>query len=283
MLQTIPHLVRVCHHDFAERILIVDTAPLHPRYAKQPGIASLADLRDCCQTLVQRGFIDNAVDIDYAPATVRAITTKHLGAHIRHPHNFRGYPVLGLPFSIERAIGDCFLHFDSDMLLHQDLDYDWVQRAMELLIANPDILTVSPLSGPPHPEGVLMQGAVTYSRDSRGFYAFKTFTSRKFILHRRRFESVLPIKPVYLSWKRQLLSYLTGRSPVFSWESAVSQFLMLSNYIRADLDDPRAWTLHTPDHGPTFLRKLPSIIRRVEHGDPPPAQAGLYDLMLDAW
>jgi hypothetical protein len=49
------------------------------------------------------------------------------------------------------------------------------------------------------------------------------------------------------------------------------------------MSDASPWTLHTPDHGPEFLRMLPDIIDRVQKRDIPPLQAGDYDLNLPLW
>src|SRR5690606_25928630 len=45
MRQPIPRLVRSCAYPFAERALVVDTAPLGAAYASRPSIGSAEDLR----------------------------------------------------------------------------------------------------------------------------------------------------------------------------------------------------------------------------------------------
>ncbi len=59
--------------------------------------------------------------------------------------------------------------------------------------------------------------------------------------------------------------------------------LTVTGHVRIDLDSPRAWTVHPPDHGPEFVAALPALLERLEAGDYPPEQAGREDLMLDAW
>ncbi len=71
-----------------------------------------------------------------------------------------------------------------------------------------------------------------------------------------------------------------GLSP---WESMVSWQLEKSLYVRADLDNPGAWTLHPPDHGAEFIAHLPEILKKVERGSFPAQQAGHYDLRLADW
>jgi hypothetical protein len=145
------------------------------------------------------------------------------------------------------------------------------------------ILFVSPLSGPPTEDGTLHQGNTHYELDPRGFYVFKEFTSRKYLLSRKRLEQSLPYQPLWISRKRKLLSYITGQSALWSWEVIASKKLRDTEFIRADMKDPRAWTLHTPDHGPEFVRNLSQLVGKVSRAQFPASQRGHYDLKLHDW
>jgi hypothetical protein len=142
---------------------------------------------------------------------------------------------------------------------------------------------VSPLSGPPAPDGSLQQRGTPYREDPEGFYRIESFTSRKYLLDRFKLKKFLPLEPKYVSWKRRLLSRVAGGSALLSWEIMVAQHLKQTGFSRADLKTPQAWTLHTLDHGPTFLKELSRIISLVERGWYPREQAGDYDLRLEAW
>jgi hypothetical protein len=283
MMQTIPHLVKMCQFDFVERTLVIDTAPLSKNYSQRPGIGSQEQLQDCCEKLLAMGVVNHLAQIDYSPAYRQRVYQKHFGFDLRMTHNYRGYPILGSIFALESAQGDYVLHFDSDMLLYQSPHYNWIEAGMAVLRDRPEVLFVSPLSGPPSVDGRLQQRQVSYEHDAAGFYAFRDFTSRKFLVDRRKLEQVLPIDPVWLSWKRRLWSRLTGESALLNWEIMISNCLKQKGYLRADLDAPGAWTLHTPDHGAGFIAALSQVIERVESGNYPPEQAGDYDLQLEAW
>ena len=278
---TVPHLVRMCRFPFIERALIVDTAPPGRRY-QNAALASLDELRAACAALRDANVVDRVVDVDYTPARVREITAKHFGRPLRHTHDFRGYPTYGLLFGYEHARGDYFLHFDSDMLLHQAAGASWIEEAITLLRTRNDVVTVTPLAGPPTADGSLRQWA-PYERDRDGFYAFRNFTSRKFLVERRRFDAFLPLAPRAVSWRRRIEGMLTGRSALERWEALVADRMRATGMLRADLASPRAWTLHAIDHGAPFVDALPSIIARVEAGEFPPAQAGDYDVRLALW
>ncbi len=282
MMHTIPHLVRMNNYPFAERVLVVDTMPLSGQYRNRPGIGTMEELRDCCTRLKEAGVIDRIVEIDYSRGFRRRAYRKHFGRDIGHTHNTRGYPILGSVFALESCQTRYFLHFDSDMLMWQSPAHSWIDDGVRLLRSRPEVLCVLPLAGPPHPDGALRQ-QVEYRHDPNGFYCFKAFTSRKFLVDRERFDLLLPMRPNILPRRARLRQFLTGKSALCPWEAMVTESLMSSQFIRADLDSPRAWTLHTPDHGPRFLQYLPEVLCLIETGEFPPEQAGDYDLMLEPW
>jgi hypothetical protein len=284
MMHTIPHLVRMCTYPFSERVLVIDTAPLPPRYHSDSHIATMEQLRDCCARLVADGVVDRLADIDYSEAFRRRAYRKHFGRPLRETSDYRGGgPLLGYVFAIEDARGDYFLHFDSDMLLYQATGYSWIAEALSMIQSHPDLLLLAPRPGPPSLNGRLRQHGAEYVRDPRGFFRFKHVTSRKFLMDRRRFESMLPLKPLHVSWKRRVRALLSDRSTLQHWEHMVTSRMAQTNFVRADLDSLNAWTLHTPDHGPAFVAALPSIIEKVESGWYPPEQGGDYNLQLQRW
>jgi hypothetical protein len=284
MMHTIPHLVRMCNYPFSERVLVIDTAPLPARYRSDSSIATMEQLRDCCAQLVADGVVDRLADIDYSEAFRRRVYKKHFGRRLRQTSDYRGGgPLLGYVFAIEDARSGYFLHFDSDMLLYQAKGYSWLAEALSMIQSHPDLLLLAPRPGPPGVDGRLQQRGSEYIHDPRGFFRFKHVTSRRFLMDRRRFESLLPLKPLYVSWKQRIRALLTDRSMLRHWEHMVTYRMAQTNFVRADLDSPHAWTLHTPYHGAAFLEALPSIIKKVESGWYPPEQAGDYDLQLEYW
>jgi hypothetical protein len=277
------HLVRACAYPFVERVLVMDTAPLAARYLAMPNLATTEQFQAIGRRLLDDGVIDRIALPDYSPAARKRIYEKHLGADHWESHDFRGTQVLGTMQQIEEARGDYFLHFDSDILLHQDRGFDWISVAIKLLNEVPEVMVALPRPGPPRADRLLHQPFAPYTHDPRGFYAFKFISSRRFLIDRRKFEKILPFRPLFLSWKRRLLSTLTRRSTLLNWEQMATARIEHTPFVRADLDASAAWTLHALDHGPVFCERLSGIIERVEAGWFPAEQAGHYDLRLDAW
>ena len=285
MHQTVAHIVRACRYPFTRRVLVVDTAPLGRRYRRRPNIGSPEDLQRCCAELVAAGLIDAIAPIDYSPEFRRRMYRKHFAGPMRQTHSSGGYPILGSIFALEESRADFLVHFDSDMLLHQAPGFNWIVEGITLMREHPDLLAVLPRSGPPAEDDRLRQQEETgepYDRDPRGFFAFRTFTSRVFLADRRRFERVLPLRP-RLPLVRLLRNYLTSHNSMPEWEVMVGYRLREVGMIRADLATRHAWTLHPDDRGERFEKALPQIIARVEAGDYPAEQGGRYDLLLDRW
>jgi hypothetical protein len=294
--QTIPHLVRMCDYPFAERVLAIDTAPLSGEKVLRPNLGTLNELQACCQNLKVSGVIDRIVEIDYSDIYRKKAYYKHFGSsRVLATHNWKGAPFLGYIFCIEECKTDYFLHFDSDILLYQKPGFNWVEEGIKILRGNPDILYVRPQVGPQDENG----GKSLYKeygvkKEPGGFYKLNGFSSRCFLIDRKRFEEILPLKIMWAKRQGRIkdrlprfmveaLHTISGMGLLESWEIMVGEAMKQSSFLRADIADNKAWTLHPPDHGEDFIKALPGIIERVERGDYPPLQAGIYDLKPEHW
>lgn len=293
MMKTIPHIVKMCNYPFSERLLAVDTAPLTGDKVSRPGVGTMEQLRQCCDRLLTDGVVDRVVDINYSPAYRRQVYRKHLGSSfIRPTHNYKGYPILGTIFSLEEVASDYILHFDSDMLLYQDPDYNWIQTGIKLLQQHKTIIAARPLAGPPCKQTLLQQEECT--TDLTEFCQFPTLGSRVYLIDRKRFNNFLPLPVLWRPFKTQFinvlpetakswLNYFTNRGKLGSWEVMFSNRLRQTSCVRINLTSPKAWTLHPKVRGTEFIQALPQIIEKVELGWYPPEQGGNYDLNLVPW
>ena len=292
MLENIPHLVKTSNYPFVEKVLFIDTAPLTGDKVNRPGIGSMEQLRDYCDRLKRQGVVDRLVDMEYSDNYRRRLYRKHFGSALKPTHNWKGYPIFGTIFSLEETVGDYVIHFDSDMLLYQKPNHSWIEEAMALMQKRPEIIFVRPLAGPPRSDGQLHSRKV-YELDD-GFYRFKFFGSRTYLICKETFNRFLPIPVLWQGYKNTWLQRLphpiltwlnhwTNRGKLDSWEVMVSKKLENTDFWRATLANPDAWTLHPITRDDTYIQALPSIINRIEAGGYPPEQAGHYDLILDLW
>ena len=289
MMHTIPHLVKTCNYPFEEKVLVIDTAPLSGEKLNRAGIGSLEELRNSAKKLLDAEIVDRVVDINYDPAYRKKLYQKHFGFPLRQTHNYKGYPILGTIFTIEECQSDYMLHFDSDMLMYQNPDYNWIAEAIELMEKHPQLMSLRPLTGPPTQDGQLYQ-TKEYQKNEDDFYQFKFFSSRAYLIKRQTFEQLIPLPIIWRPYKNKLmeklplnlqtrLNYLFEKGKLDSWEIMVSQQLDNTHYFRGVLSNTKAWTLHPKDRSPKFIEALPEIINKIEAGIYPPEQAGHYDLI----
>jgi hypothetical protein len=142
-------------------------------------------------------------------------------------------------------------------------------------------------------DGTLYQQK-NYQYDTDGFYKFKFFGSRVYLINKKTFDQILPLPIVWRAYKQKffnnlpnnlqtLLNYTFNKGKLDSWEIMVSKKLENTEFWRGVLADKRAWTLHPKDRSPAFIQALPDIIKRIEAGEYPEEQAGHYDLISELW
>jgi hypothetical protein len=293
MMETIPHIMRMNKFPFTERVLAVDTAPLTGDKVNRPGVGTMEQLRDYTQKLLNQGIVDRVVDVNYNPQYQKEIYFKHFGCPVWQTHNYKGYPILGTIFTIEEPKTDYMVHFDSDMLLYEHPDYSWIEEGIKLMEKRSDIMSIRPLTGPPKEYGDIYQEK-SFTQDEEGFFKFKFFSSRVYLIKKSRFDKLLPLPIIWRSYRQEwldylpfgvknLMNYVTKKGKIDSWEIMVSKELERSHYYRCVSNNPQAWTLHPKDRSPQFIKALPDIIAQIEAGKYPEKQAGYYDLISELW
>jgi hypothetical protein len=276
---TLQHLLRMCSFPFREILVVADDLPRGNRSLNtEIEVSCFADL---LLRLTREQTVTRCVYLSEI-ATDR-LAEKHFGSRVSTMRDHRSIPLFAWIAGIEAAQTDFVVHFDSDILLHQTPGHSWINAGMSLLQEDPLTMFVAPLPGPPSGDGSLRAQTAAPTLDNQGNFRFKTFSSRRFLLSKQRFEKLLPTPLRYTSIKRRLLMPLGFRNAILPWEYCVSCALQKSKYYRVHLCSPKAWSLHCQDHSHAWLRSLPVVIRRVEEGQYPAEQGGHYDLMLPAW
>ena len=230
---------------------------------------------------------NNAFDIQiekHNKKETRTFNRKQFGKCLNETHCFRGYPIVGSIKQFFESDSEYVLHIDCDMLFYEEKNISWILQAISIMEQNPDLLCILPKGGPPTPDGSLHQGSTTYSTDNeRGIYLFKNFTSRYYLIHKKRFLDLLPLKPIWLSWREPIKSQFLGKGKMLCWESMVERALEKSDLRRADLLTNQAWSLHLGDRSGQFYQLLPQIINSVKLNKFPDEQRGHFDLRLNHW
>ena len=208
----------------------------------------------------------------------------HFGKSYPETHCFRGYPIFGSIEQFHRDDSDYILHLDSDMIFYEDPNFSWIKEGIQIMQENEDILCVLPRGGPPTEESPIPQGTTKYEVDNkRGLFLFKNFTSRYYLINRKRFLNLLPIKTLWLSWREPIKSRLLGNGKMLCWEDMISHALSNSHYWRADLQTSKSWSIHPGDRSEKFYKHLPEILKLVKKGIFPTEQTKHFDLHLTSW
>ena len=280
---TLPALVKISEKEESKVSVILDTG--NPTGVLGDSLVQ-RNLNEAIQEIekIQNSNTFNFLKTKYDSPTIKETNRIQLGFPYKETHCFRGYPIHGSFKQFSDTDSKYILHLDCDMIFYEAPKYSWIQEGMRIMEENEDILCVLPKGGPPTKDGSLHQGTTQYQVDEkRGLYLFKNFTSRHYLVHRERFLSLMPMKPLWLSWREPIKSRLFGNGKMLCWEAMVEKALENSSLWRADLMSDQAWSLHPGDRSEKFYNLLPEIIESMNRNEFPAGQRGHFDLKLNAW
>jgi hypothetical protein len=273
----------MCSKEISELFVLVDNKKPSGVLGKSLLQSSFSDTLETIKG-IQRSYSFSTKIINEDVFNCRKLNKIQFGYPFIESHCFRGYPIYGSFKQFTDSDAKYILHLDCDMIFHETPGFSWIQEGTRIMEENEDILCVLPRGGPPTRDGSLNQGTTEYRLDDkRGLYLFKNFTSRHYLIHRERFLSLLPLKPLWLSWREPIKSKLFGNGKMLCWEAMVEHALTKSPMWRADLMTDHAWSLHPGDRSAEFHQLLPRIIDSVSRNEFPEDQRGHFDLRLNDW
>ena len=280
---TLPPLINLLKKADSKITLILDTRAPSGVLGSALTQSKLNDITDSIKNL--QSFLNfNFETATYSLQSIRSKNRVQFNYPHKETHCFRGYPIYGSFKQFFDNDADYILHLDCDMIFYESPEYSWINEGIKIMEQNEDILCVLPRGGPPTKDRSLHQGTTPYQVDGkRGLYLFKNFTSRHYLIHRERFLSLLPLKPLWLSWREPIKSRLFGNGKMLCWEAMVEHALQKSDMWRADLMTDKAWSLHPGDRSEEFYQLLPQVIDSVNRNEFPEEQRGHFDLRLSDW
>ena len=278
-----PQFFLFCEKANAVSSIVVDTGKPSGLLGSYLPQSKINDLLSTLEKL-QKSHNFNIEKTEYSKDKITKLNTDQFGYPYKETHCFRGYPIFGSFKQFRDTSSKYLLHLDCDMIFYEDPNFSWIQEGIRIMEENEDILCVLPKGGPPSKDGTLHQGTTAYQTDKkRELFLFKNFTSRHYLIHKERFMSLLPLKPLWLSWREPIKSRFLGNGRMLCWESLVGEALESSNLWRADLMTDHAWSIHPGDRSAEFYKLLPKIIESVSKNNFPDEQRGHFDLRLDVW
>jgi hypothetical protein len=280
---TLPYLFKLLEKADSNITLILDTRDPSGVLGNTLPQSSLNDINSKIENL-QAKLKFEFLTTSYDPKSIRSNNRLQFDYPQRETHCFRGYPIYGSFKQFIDTDAKYVLHLDCDMIFYEAPAFSWIKEGVRVMEENKDVLCVLPRGGPPTKDGNLHQGTTPYQvDDKRELYLFKNFTSRHYLIHRERFLSLLPLKPLWLSWREPIKSRLFGNGKMLCWETMVENALVNSDMWRADLMTEQSWSLHPGERSEEFYQLLPQIIDSVSRNEFPVEQRGHFDLKLNEW
>jgi hypothetical protein len=225
-------------------------------------------------------------EVDTTAETRHAIAKKYFNRDDLPIKAWDGGPFYSYLYGLWKAQAKTLIHMDSDMMFG-GLSHTWISEAEAILDTNPNVIFVAPLSGPPHPDGVLkghrlQLGIPIKPYTKSNSYSFNSVSTRIFVTRPALIESRIG----YLEWlppnfNQRLKSLLLGNPPHSrEFEVVLSHTMRKHDLIRVDYlgEGQGMWSLHPPFRTEQFYNDLQNIVYRIETGDLPDEQLGHYDL-----
>jgi hypothetical protein len=216
-------------------------------------------------------------DVDYNMPVVSTVLG-HFFTNRAQLYDFRGTAIYPFLFGLYSAKNDLVFHIDSDMFFG-GFSNTWIREAIDLLQADSEIMTVSPLPGPPHPDRILL-GQEEYSAYNDMAYAFKfsSMSTRVFFMDRRLLAHKLRSRKPPL--KGRLVALHEGFPQSDLLERIISASMRFSRKYRVDfLGTGRGlYSLHPLYRSEAFYHSIPDALRRLKDGDIPDNQLGYFNI-----
>ena len=150
------------------------------------------------------------------------------------------------------------------MLFYESPNFSWLNEGIRIMEEHEDILCVLPRGGPPNLTKFFIKVQLASRSTQEGFILIQKFHQSTLLNSSQEIsQSLLPMKPLWLSWREPLKSRFFGNGKMLCWESIVEHALEKSNFWRADLMSNQAWSLHPGDRSDEFYNLLPDIINKI--------------------
>jgi hypothetical protein len=291
----VPALARAHRAACREIILTVDACKPQKTRQTDPAVRcaepqftrDVEALRALGDRLVHDRIIDRVVPLEPGDPWLVEVTRKYSGRWIPETHDYGGRPITGYWAGIEAARTRYVVHYDGDMFLHQEAGFDWAAHAIPFLETQANAVSASPRLTAPfasktvYGDGPSSHEGVPFASIDGGWKHF-FFSTRVFLLDRRKFERYLPLGRGRIL-AEQLVVKAARRGFPRSAEKMYWVTVGAAGGYRLVLSTEKAWVLHPSWKPAHFAELVPAILDRVAQGRVPDAQLGQTELQLDAW
>ncbi|KQM63957.1 hypothetical protein ASE74_12380 [Pedobacter sp. Leaf216] len=276
----LPHQLKILAGQVDEILLTIESKPSKGRFSLgwEENEAKLKSLLE----IVAKQYTVRIIYVDYTEEMKKKVA-KYFFLHGYIPEkDFRGGPFYCYFFGMYNCSNDLIFHLDADIFLGGK-DTLWISKAATLLAEQNDILSVSPLPGPPAKNEILIgQHIIEKFQDEPYKFQLSGFSTRIFMIKKSSLHQYkLRIRRPCL--KDQLKAILAGNPTADLPEHLISNLMQKKNLKRVDFlgSAEGIWSLHPPYRSSGFYARLPLLIQKIENNDLPVSQHGFYDIVDD--
>lgn len=267
-----------------QRTKIVDTELRFPEPAFSERVK-----RICAITveLKAKGYVDRIFYLRPDSELIPTLAQKYLNNLVCETHDYGGCALMSYFAALEVPRTRYIVHYDADMLLHQEAGYDWASDAINLIGDFPRAVAASPRISPPFSlKGKQIDAPSLHEgrafSEVRGGWRNDWFSTRCFLIDKDKLQDYLPVLRGRAALETLAVKYLRRGYPR-SPEIMLFRRIGSAGGWRLNLRTEKAWLLHPHTKPPEYLSILPQIQESVEQGRVPEAQRGYADINLLAW
>jgi hypothetical protein len=291
----VPQLARA--HRAAAREIILTVDRCKPQKTKQTDPAvrckepeftqQLDELEALGETLVAQRVIDRVLCLRSDDPWLKDVTRKYSGSWLPETHDYGGRPITGYWAGIEAAANRYVIHYDGDMFLYQQPDFDWALHAIPFMEKQERAISATPRPTPPYasriPYGDYASAhEVMAVLPVEGGWRQPFFSTRAFVVDRQKLERYLPLARGKMLIEQMGVKWLRRGFPRSAekmwWRTAGRE----GGY-RLILSTEKAWLLHPIWKPDDFHTWVPAIQASVASNCIPDAQLGKTELQLKEW
>ncbi len=288
---TVPALLDA-HPDAAERLVIIDgckpqaTGIVDPaRRFPEPAFSQrLARVTALADRWLSEGRVGRVVVLRPGDPIFTVLSRKYLRPWVRETHDYGGCALMSYLAAFELCSTRWLLHYDADMLLHQEAGFDWVGHAQAAMADHPSVVAATPRPSPPTLEGpdapTNVERLPLHSHPAGWMNIW--FSTRCYLFDLEGLRQCLPLMQGRTYWE-VLAARILRRGYPRSPEILLCLRMAAAGRTRLALRDRRAWLLHPLQKDAAFVAALPRLLAAIREGRCPVGQRGCVDLDLRKW
>jgi hypothetical protein len=295
---TVPALVAAHHGHVKEVVGIVDccrpqqTQVIDPdtKFPVEVFAARVATIREIAERFLREGVFDRVIYVEPGDPRIDRLLSRYIGWPVTETHDCFGCGLVSYLYGFDEVTTRFLLHYDADMLLHQEPGYDWIVEGVARLQADPSAISATPRVSPPYDSSSTTAGPSRVQSDvwierGDGYWRLGWFSARCYLIDVNRLNGWLPL--IGLNDWRYFIEVIARKVLARGYpphpEMMIHRRAQRLRAYRIDLMSEQSFLIHPFDKGDRFVRLLPDILESIHRGDIPGQQRGWENLDLDAW